>query len=44
MIALFEDTGDYDSKPNVHTANAVCNVRLCDALGFFLIVKLESII
>jgi len=25
MIASFEETGDYDSKPNVHTANAVCN-------------------
>eukprot|EP00533_Pseudo-nitzschia_delicatissima_P009288 CAMPEP_0116108190 /NCGR_PEP_ID=MMETSP0327-20121206/16642_1 /TAXON_ID=44447 /ORGANISM="Pseudo-nitzschia delicatissima, Strain B596" /LENGTH=1230 /DNA_ID=CAMNT_0003601063 /DNA_START=55 /DNA_END=3750 /DNA_ORIENTATION=- len=25
MIASFEETGDFDSKPNVHTANAVCN-------------------
>jgi len=25
MIASFEESGDYDSKPNVHTANAVCN-------------------
>lgn len=28
MIARYETTGDPDSKPNVHTANAVCNVRL----------------
>ncbi len=26
MIASFEETRDHDSKPNVHTANAVCNV------------------
>uniref|UniRef100_A0A7S4AK60 Pentacotripeptide-repeat region of PRORP domain-containing protein n=1 Tax=Pseudo-nitzschia australis TaxID=44445 RepID=A0A7S4AK60_9STRA len=26
MIATFEESGDYNSKPNVHTANAVCNV------------------
>ena len=25
MIASFEETRDHDSKPNVHTANAVCN-------------------
>merc|ERR1711865_980301 len=25
MIAIFEEAGDFDSKPNVHTANAVCN-------------------
>mmetsp|Transcript_7688 Transcript_7688/g.19138 ORF Transcript_7688/g.19138 Transcript_7688/m.19138 type:complete len:1249 (+) Transcript_7688:70-3816(+) len=25
MIASFEESSDYDSKPNVHTANAVCN-------------------
>lgn len=27
MITSFEESGDHDSKPNVHTANAVCNVR-----------------
>jgi hypothetical protein len=26
MISRYEATGDPDSKPNVHTANAVCNV------------------
>jgi len=25
MIASFKESGDFDSKPNVHTANAVCN-------------------
>ena len=30
MIATFEESGDYDSKPNVHTANAVCNVCCYD--------------
>ena len=25
MIASFEEHGDVDNKPNVHTANAVCN-------------------
>lgn len=26
MISRYDTTGDPDSKPNVHTANAVCNV------------------
>jgi len=26
MITRYEATGDPDVKPNVHTANAVCNV------------------
>jgi hypothetical protein len=28
MISRFDATGDPDVKPNVHTANAVCNVSL----------------
>jgi len=28
MIAQVEATGDADAKPNVHTANAVCNVSV----------------
>lgn len=28
MSARYEATGDPDVKPNVHTANAVCNVRV----------------
>lgn len=34
MIASFEESGDYDSKPNVHTANAVCNVRFPGSKSF----------
>jgi hypothetical protein len=29
MISRYEATGDPDVKPNVHTANAVCNVSNC---------------
>jgi len=28
MISRYEVTGDQDVKPNVHTANAVCNVSI----------------
>ena len=34
MITTFEGSGDYDSKPNVHTANAVCNVSLRGSSDF----------
>lgn len=28
MISAYEDEGDPDIKPNLHTANAVCNVSI----------------
>jgi hypothetical protein len=33
MISRYEVTGDQDVKPNVHTANAVCNVRKLVAMS-----------
>jgi Pentatricopeptide repeat domain/PPR repeat len=35
MIERYEATGDSDAKPNVHTANAVCNVSLLALLSIF---------
>lgn len=43
MIASFEETGDFDSKPNVHTANAVCNVRFLSHAICFVFFSTFSI-
>jgi hypothetical protein len=42
MITRFEATADSDVKPNVHTANAVCNVRNRSHAYLFLCVDVLS--